>query len=436
VTDAPAPPRTDEAARSWLPRALRVLRHRDLALVEVGNSVSQLGTWMQYVGFGWAISGLTRWPFAVALSFVAQFSPSLVLAPFAGAIADRFDRRHVVIMGNLAMTAPPVAIGLFIADHSLTIPWLLALATMGGIAQALTYPAQMAVVPRLVPEDEVGQAISLNAGLMSFTRMLGPGAGGLAIGLWGLQSAFYLNGISFLAVVAAWMFVRPEGTRADRAAGSFLVEMRRGLAYARRVPLVRHLLILVAVVSMFVFHGPLMPLFARDVLHGGVTAYSLLSSATGIGAIFGAFIAGEIVTDRMRRTAIAAGGLGSAAALLMFSVSRSLALSVVCLAGFGLSYFAMHASVTTVLMLAVPDDYRGRIMGLFGMFATGGVPIAAILGGLVGSWLGPPTAVAIGGSAIGAYAVWFVASGALRLVRTETPRREVHTPTPRAADIA
>lgn len=385
-----------------LPRSFRVLRHRDYALVQAGNAVSNLGTWMQYVGIGWALRSLTSWAFALGMSFVAQFGPSLVLGPVAGAVADRVDRRHIVLVGTFLQAIPAALIGVLITRGDLTMYSLLGLAAAGGVAQAFVQPAASAIVPRLVDPSEVHEAVTFTTALVNLTRVAGPTIGGLAIHWWGLDWAFYLNAISFLAVIVAWWFVRPAGTRPDpaEAAEPYLDRMRRGWAYASSHPMIRDLLLLNAALAAFLYHAPLMPAFARDVLHGDAFTYSVLTTATGIGAVIGAFAAGEIHSDEARRRVTALAALVCPVALLGFSASRNLALSVACLSLFGFGYFLFLASSQSLIILATTDEYRGRVMGLFGMASIGGVPIAGLVGGAVASWLGPPGAVAVAASIV------------------------------------
>jgi MFS family permease len=391
-----------------LPRSVRVLRHRDFAFVQLGNAVSNLGTWMQYVGIGWALSGLTRWPLALGMSFVAQFGPSFVLGPVAGAAADRFDRRRIVIISTVASALPAAAIGLLITRGELTIGRLLFLATLGGIAQAFTQPAATAIVPRLVPAEEIHEAVTFTSAAVNLARVAGPSIGGAAIRLWGLDWAFYLNAISFLGVIVAWAFVRPSGTRVSAAerAEPYLQRLRAGVAYASREPLVRDLLLLNAVIAAFLFHAPLMPDFARVVLHGDEFTFSLLTTATGVGAVVGAFLAGEIHSDAMRRRVTAIAAVVSPIALLVFASSRRVGLSVACLVVFGLGYFLFLATSQSLIILVTPDDYRGRVMGLFGMASIGAVPIAGLAGGAVASWLGTPQAVTVAAAITLVFTAW------------------------------
>lgn len=392
--------------RVRLPRSIAVLRHRDYALVQAGAAISNLGTWMQYVGIGWALRGLTSWEFALGLSFVAQFGPSLVLAPGAGVLADHFDRRRIVIAGTIAQAIPPIAIGWFITQQRLTIAWLLGLATLGGTAQAVSMPAGSAIIPRLVPPDETHQAVTFGTAAVNITRVGGPAIGGAAIHLWGLDWAFYLNAMSFGAVVIAWAIVRPANTRSTVAERAARGTLREGIAYARANHLVRRLLELNMVIGVFMFHAPLMPAFARDVLRGDSWTYSLLTSATGVGAVLGAFLAGELRAHRHRWRAVVGAALLCPAALILFAASTRVALSVVALVGFGAGYFLFLATSQSMLILASPDEYRGRVMGLFGMSSVGAVPFAGLAGGALAGVIGPRPAVAVAAVIVLAYASW------------------------------
>ncbi len=372
--------------------------------------MSNLGTWMQYVGIGWALRGLTSWEFALGLSFVAQFGPSLVLAPSAGVLADRFDRRRIVILATVAQSLPPFATAILITQGRLTIAWLLFLATLGGIAQAVVLPAGSAIVPRLVPPEDAHQAVTFGSAAVNMTRVVGPAIGGAAIHLWGLDWAFYLNGISFFGVVAAWWFVRPSNTRATAEERNARGNLREGVAYARGDHLVRHLLLLNMVVGIFMVHAPLMPAFARDVLGGDSWTFSVLTSATGIGAVLGALAAGELRRERQRWRAIVVSSLVIPGALLLFASSTMLLVSVVALVAFGVSFFLLLATSQSMLVIATPDYYRGRVMGLFGMSSVGGVPFAGLLGGAIAGLIGPRSAVALAAGCILAYALWFAIS--------------------------
>ncbi len=400
--------------------ALRPLRHRDFRLLASGNAVSQLGFWAQYVAVGWTASTLTSSKFLIALSFSAQFWPSLVLAPVAGALADRYDRRKLVMFGNLAMVLPPIVIGLLIQAHAISVLLLILLVMLGGAGQAFTQPATVALVPALVPDDEVHAAIALNAGLTSSTRVVGPSLAGLVIAAWGVSWGFHINGVSFLAVTFACLVIRARRSPARLEPKSMAADLKTGVAYARAHPVVGRLIILVAVESFFFMHAALLPVIARQVLHGGVSTYGLLSSAPGVGFVGGAIVSASLRTPRQRRVTLVAGSCLIGVSFVTVGLSRSVPVTVAALGLFGLGFFAMNTTATTMLVTASADEYRGRVMGLFTMFTAGALPINSVVAGALASVLGATATVGLCGVAVLVAIGAFWATGALAAIRQAT----------------
>lgn len=404
-----------------VPASFRVLRHRQLALVVLGNLVSQLGFWSQYVGVGWAVNSLTDSSVALGAAFAAPWVPGLLLSPVAGVLADRYDRRRMVIAGNVAMALPPFLIGLLLQQDVATVPSLVVLVFLGGVAQALTQPATGALVPELVPGEEVQQAIALNSGVMNGSRIIGPGIGGFAIRAWGIEWAFHLNAVSFFAVVVAWLFVTVPPVVRVPDLEPFLDRLRAGATYARGHPSVGRLLLLVGVAGFFVMQGALMPVFASDVLDGDAGTYAALSAAPGIGALIGAFLAGELAGPAARRRALAVAAPAMGACLVAFAVSRAVMLSVVLLAGFGVAFFMVNTIATTIVTTEAAPEFRGRVLGLLGTANIGLVPINAVVAGLLASAVGAVWTVAAAGSGLVAFTLWFVLSGQLAGVGAREP---------------
>ena len=412
---------------SRIPRSLLVLRHRDFALVQLGNGVSQIGTWGQYIALGWAIRELTSWPFAVALSLVAQFLPFLLLAPFGGALADRMNRRTLVVAGNLAAVPPAIALGVLTATGKQTIPLILALAAVGGIATALTQPAMSAVVGEIVPTQELPEAIASVTVIANLTRIAGPSLGALVISTWGLQWAFYLNGLSFFAVVVSWAFVRTK-LRSHTTHEPFFTQFRLGVRFAREHAQIGFLLTLILVMTLMVFHVALMPVIATDLLHAGASGYALLITATGVGAIGGALTAGEFVTDRRRRIAIGGSLAVIACMFVVIAMSHSLALTCVALVGYGFAFFSASTVIQGLLIALSPDAFRGRVMGIYTMIAAGTVPATALLAGVLASWLGPEGAILISAAVMVALLAWVLAAHKLRLVKFDLAAQDSDDP--------
>ena len=405
--------------------ALSSLRYRDFRLVAVGNMVSQLGFWSQYVGVGWAARELTESNFLVTLVFAAQFFPSLLLSSVAGVMADRYDRRRLVIAGNLAMVLPPILLGVLVETDRIGIAALVALVFLGGCGQAFTQPATMAFVPSLVPPEQLHSAIALNSGLMNSTRVVGPTLGSAIINAWGVAFAFFTNALTFLGVAGACGLVRTRPPASSLARDGLVRQLRSGAAYARANRAVARLILMAAMINFFLMQGPLMPIIARDVLDGGVSTYGLLSSAPGVGFVLGAIVAAALQDGRQRRAALVVCAVGVGASLLTVGMSRSIPMTVVALGFFGLTYFTFNTIVTTMLMSAASDNYRGRVMGLYGSLTVGMIPINSLIAGGLASAVGAPLTVGTCGVVILVCTGLFLASRSLATIKSGTEEPQV-----------
>ena len=350
-----------------------------------------------------------------------------MLAPFGGALADRVNRRTVVVVGNIVAVVPSVALGLLVATGSQTIPLLLLLAAAGGVATALSQPAMSAVVGEIVPTAELPEAVASVSVMTNLTRVAGPSLAALVISAWGLQWAFYLNAVSFLAVVLAWAFVRAD-TRRHSTHERLRTQLALGLRFARRDDQIGFLLLVTFVTTFVVYHATLLPVIVTDLLHEGSSGYALLTTATGVGAIAGALVAGEFVTDQRRRFAIAASIGFIAVMYLVISTSSVLVVTALALVGYGFAFFSLSTVVQGLLIAVSPDAFRGRVMGLYTMLTAGGVPIAALIGGTIGSVFGPGEAVAVAAAVMLAFLGWILAGRRLRVVRFDISAQDRDDP--------
>jgi MFS family permease len=402
-------------------RALRALKHRDFRIVAIGNMVSQMGFWAQYVAVGLAARSLTDSSFLIASMFSAQFWPSLLLSPIAGVMADRWDRRRLVMFGNLAMVAPPFLLGVLAQRHDLTLLTLFVLVFLGGAGQAFTQPATVAFIPALVPAVDLHSAIALNSGMTSSTRVIGPSIAGGIIGAWGLAWGFEVNAISFLAVTMACAAVRARPPKQAIATEGMVKQLRSGAAYARANPAVFRLILFTGVLSFFMMQAALMPIFARDVLHGDDQTYGWLAAAPGTGFVFGAVVAAALRSPEQRRIALVLSSSAMGVALLGVGISRTVIVTVAALGLFGLGWFTMYTLVTTMLITVSDDEYRGRVMGLFSTLTTGIIPINSLAAGAIAAGLGAPLTVGLCGGAVLAFVLLFCLTGGLGAVRTANP---------------
>lgn len=284
--------------------ALHALRVRDFRLIAGGNMVSQMGTWVQYVARGWVARELTDNTLLIAFVFAAQWFPYLVLSPITGVIADRIDRRKIVLWGNIAMIAPALTLGLLIQLHHIAIASLVALVIAGGAAQAFTQPAANAFIPALVPPQDLHSAIALNAGLSNSTRVIGPTIGGVIISAWGVAWGFHINAISFLGVAIACVAVKTRPKRNPPSKSGYWDGLRSGITYLRANRAAMRIMTLVAAVTLLMMNAGLMSIMAKDVLHGNAGTYGLLSSGPGFGFVAAALLTTTLTNNRRRTTAL------------------------------------------------------------------------------------------------------------------------------------
>ncbi len=387
-----------------------VLRHRDFRLITIGNVISQMGTWAQYVGTGWAASQLSDSKLVITGAFASQFVPSLVLSPVAGVVADRVDRKRLVIAGNIAMAIPPLVIGLLLAADRLESWSLIALVGAGGVGLALSQPAAMAIAPDLVPTGELGAAVATSSALSNLTRVVGPGIGGLAVRAWGVEASFYLNAASFLAVIIAALMIRWQARPRSTDGEPFVARFRHGLAYARANRAVGRIFQVTFFMGLCTMHAPLMPLIARDVLDGDVGTYSQLATAPGIGAVLGALAGGRYVTARARRRGVAGAVALVGVVLAVVATSRAIPLTFAALMLYGLGFFLQNSVCTTMLMETTADAFRGRVMGLFGTVQIGMIPVGALAGGALASGIGVPVTVGLNAAVLLTFVSWSAAT--------------------------
>ena len=363
-----------------LPAQMQVLHNRNFRLYWTGQFISLTGIWMQAVAQGWAVLVLTGSVAALGVVNFAFAVPSLVLSLTGGVAADRWDRRRIMLITQVALMLVALLMSAVIAADALTFSLLLGASVLTGVASAYDMPAQQALVPDLVSPPEIPQAIAMNQVIFNGSRLLGPALAGIAIAELGLASAYLSNGLSYLAVIASLLLIRlPPSHARGGARGSMLQSLREGLGYVRRSRLLRSLLGLSALAVLLVFPpmAVLTPGYARDVLHGGPGTAGLLMAASGGASMLGAFAMLWIPAHRRGEVMVAAvAGMGLAVAGLAWSGSIWPAMLAAGLLSLGFSMF-MGLNMT-ITQQTVPAALRGRVMSVSGLTFSGVMPFAAL----------------------------------------------------------
>lgn len=392
-------------------RGFSTLRHREFRLLAIGNMVSQMGTWQQYVAMLWLARELTDSAFLVTVVFAAQWVPFIVLSPFTGAVADRLDRRSLVLWGNVAMVLPAALLGALTQLDRINLVLLALLVVVGNSFQALTQPAASAFVPALVPPSEMHAAVALNMGMANSTRVIGPAIGGILVSRAGVEWGFYANAVSFLAVSIACLFVRTRSRPAGTQHDGYLSSVRLGLRYVRANRAATRLLLLLSAVPFFFVQAALLPNLVKDVLGGDAGTYGLLSSGPGVGFVVAAVLAVSITSDVVRIRLLFAAALGGSIAVFVVGMSRSVPLTFAALMLFGAAYMTLNTLASTLLLAASSDQYRGRVMAVFGMVSAGIFAVNAPPAGAVAKAVGVPTTIWASGLIAAGFSLAFVLSG-------------------------
>lgn len=384
--------------------ALAPLKHTVFAALWIATVVSNVGTWMQNAAAGWLMAGLTQDAFIVSLVQVATMLPVVLLGLPAGALADIIDRRWLLIAVNAAVTVVVALLGLLVW-YDLVTPWVLLFFTLlVGAGSALIAPAWQAIVPSLIPRNDLQAAISLNSVGINISRAIGPALAGIVIGAAGLAAPFWLNAISTLAVIGVLWWWRPVGA----AAGALPPERFRsalGIGW-RHVHHNRHLVAtLVRSAGFFVFasaYWALLPLVARDQIATGPQLYGLLLGMIGVGAVGGAFLLPRLKTLLGPDKLVAAATAGTALALVLFGLAQSSYVGLAAALIAGISWIAVLAPLNVSAQVALPGWVKGRGLAVFAIVQFGAMTIGSALWGQVGRLAGLPAAHII--AAVGALA--------------------------------
>jgi len=385
----------------------RALKHRDFRLFWNGQLVSLVGTWMQSVAQLWLMHRLTGSAFMLGLVTFLQFLPVLAFSLWAGVIADRTDKRRFLLVTQIAAMVQAVVLAALTSLGLIQASSLLALALVFGVINAFDLPARQAFVFELVGKEDLPNAIALNSAAFNTARVFGPAVAGVIVGLGDEAWCFWINAVTFTAVIwslqqmHATPFVKPAGE------GSVLARMREGLAYIRGVPSIRNLLVLLGIAGGLGFqYLVLLPVYAKDILRAGPEAYGLLVTSFGLGSL----VAAGWMTRRMDRWGLRRNlliGLSSAAlGLCVFAWSRALPLSLAMgfVSGFGLILYV--ASTNTLLQLTTEDGFRARVMSFYTLMLVGTAPLGAIVSGSIAQWLGAPAATTLSAIVLAGSATW------------------------------
>ncbi len=376
----------------------RALQHRNFRLFFAGQLASLIGTWMQSAAQLWLVYRLKGSPVILGLFGFANQIPIFFLAPLGGIVADTRNRHKAVMWTQAAAMALAFVLAGLTLSGLIQVWHLIVIAFLVGVVNAFDIPIRQSFLNDMVEKEDLMNAIALNSSVHHGARVIGPAIAGFTIAAIGEGWCFFLNGLSFLAVIGALGAMRIDRDVDAKQPETSLKNLLEGFRYAANDPPIRSVLLLIGVVSVAALpYSLLLPIFANNILHGGARGFGMLMSAAGIGALSGALhFAGRPAYTGLARWIAATAAVGGLS-LAAFSHSRVFWVSCVFLLIVGFSVTMQMAASNTVIQHRVPDELRGRVMAIYAMMFMGLQPFGALLAGLVARRFGAPATVGLGG---------------------------------------
>ena len=391
-----------------LRRVFKAFHYREFRLLWFGACTSSIGTWMQIVAQSWLVFSISKSAFMLGLDgFLGQI-PIVLFSLIGGVIADRIDRRRVLLGSQYVQMTSAFLLTVLIAFKLVKVPHILALSFVVGCAQSFGGPAYSALVPMLVEKEDLPNAIALNSIQFNLARVIGPVLGGLALTGLGAAWCFGLNGLSFVAVIISLLLltVRFEPQKTDE---SILTGVKQGIGFVRKQGAMVGLIALAfCMTALAIPTLTFLPVFAKDVFHRGPTAFTILLSCSGVGSVAGALIVAALGNVKNKGQIALLTLLLLGGAIAGFAISKSIVLSGALLIVSGAAMMGVFSMVSSLVQLITPNEMRGRVMSVYNLAFRGGMP----LGSLATGWLVPlytaPHVLAVNGLLLVAVGCYFL----------------------------
>ncbi|MFA5160014.1 MAG: MFS transporter [Candidatus Omnitrophota bacterium] len=387
----------------------RALRHRNYRLFFFGQGVSLVGTWMQQIAVSWLVYRMTNSPFLLGFVGFVGMVPTFVCTPLAGVFADRHDRRNMLIVTQTLSMFQAVVLAFLVLSHQVQVWHIIVLSAFIGIVNSFDIPIRQAFTVEMIEKKEdLGNAIALNSSVFNAARLIGPSLAGLLIAWTGEGICFLLNALSYLAVLGSLFSMRMKPFEKLPSSRNLLWELKDGWNYAFHFPPIKLILIFLSLLSLMgISYQVLMPVFAKDIFHGGPHTLGFLMAMAGVGALTGAlYLAARKSVIGLAGIAVRMAGLFGVT-MIVFSFSRSLPLSMLISLGLGFGMMVHMAACNTILQTIVEEDKRGRVMSFYTMAFMGTMPFGSLLAGSLASWIGASLTLFFGGCCCIAGAVFF-----------------------------
>ena len=387
---------------------VRALRHRNFRLFFGGQTVSLIGTWITRVATSWLVYRLTGSELLLGVVGFAGQIPLLILAPFAGVLVDRWDRRRLLVVTQVLSALQSAALAVLAFTH-ITVTEVILLQIAQGIINAFDTPARQAFVVEMVDQrEDLPNAIALNSSMFNASRIIGPSIGGLLIAVAGEGWCFTADAISYVAVIFSLLAMRFTRQAVIRPRTRMLEELRSGVSYSFGFPPVRALLADVAIIGTFgMMYTTLAPVIASKVLHGGPHTLGILMTAAGVGALLATVYMASRSTVVGLGKVIVAASVALSLALAAFAFAQHLWIALLLLPVIGAGMMLTASSANTILQTVVSEELRGRVMAFYAVAVLGTQPFGALLAGVLGDRIGTHDTILLSAAVCLVASIWF-----------------------------
>jgi MFS family permease len=384
-----------------LKTTFRSLKYYNFRLFFAGQGISLIGTWIQRIAMPWLVYDITKSVFLLGLvGFIGQM-PTFIVAPFAGVLTDRWNRYRIIVVTQiLSMIQAAILAGLVLSKH-IEVWQIISLSAFLGCINAFDIPARQSFVIRMVDnKKDLGNAIAINSSMVNGARLLGPTIAGILIASTGEGVCFLINAMSYIFVIISLLCMRISPFEQKQEKKPIFRELKDGFTYSFSSVPIRYTLLLFALVSLMGMpYTVLMPVYVKEIIHGGSHTFGFLMGASGFGALLGAlYLASRKQVFGIDKI-IPYAALLFGCSLMLFSFSRYFALSLIILIFVGMGMMLQHASSNTMLQSIVKDNMRGRVMSFYTMAFMGTVPFGSLMAGSLAKIIGVPFTILIGGIA-------------------------------------
>jgi MFS family permease len=396
-------------APSGISHAWRALRHRNFRLFFGGQSISLIGTWMTRIAISWLVYRLTKSALLLGVVGFAGQIPTFLLAPLAGVMVDRMDRRKLLVWTQALAMVQSLVLAWLTLSHRVTITEVLLLSIMQGLVNAFDMPGRQSFMVKMVEDRaDLSNAIAINSSMVNVARLIGPSLAGLLIAATNEGWCFLVDGVSYIAVIASLVMMRLPAANMERATTTMMVQLREGWTYVAKSGPIHTILMLFGLISLMGWpFMVLMPVFAAQVLHGGPHTLGFLMGAVGVGSLASAL---SLVLRRSVRGLtgmIPAAAVAFGVGLIAFGFSNTLWLSMMMMLVTGFGMMQCVTASNTILQTLVDENMRGRVMSYYTMAFVGMAPFGSLLAGALAHVMGAQHTVIVSGVACILGALWF-----------------------------